>query len=145
MPHLNLGKRFGLMSKLFIDTNILISAIVFDRNELDVIIESVNRGDETFISAHIVEEATRVFLKKFPDYIEIFENFIETSEIKIIEKGIYLDSIEKVDSIRDKYDAHVIACADLLNCDYIITGDKDLLSYSKSKTLIITSKEYLSM
>jgi putative PIN family toxin of toxin-antitoxin system len=133
------------MSKLFIDTNILISAIVFDGNELDVIIKSVNGGDEVFISEHIIEEATRVFLKKFPDYINIFENFIETSEIKIIEKEQYFESVKEVDSIRDKYDAHVIACAEIMNCDYIITGDKDLLTYSKSKTLIITSKEYLSL
>lgn len=96
MPYLNLGKRFGLMSKLFIDTNILISAIVFDGNELDVIIESVNRGDEAFISDHITEEATRVILKKFPDYIEIFENFIETSEIKIIEREYILIRSKKL-------------------------------------------------
>jgi putative PIN family toxin of toxin-antitoxin system len=86
-----------------------------------------------------------VFLKKFPDYIEIFENFIETSEINIIEKGIYLESIRKVDSIRDKYDAHVIACAEIVKCDFIITGDKDLLTYKGSKAMIITSKEYLSL
>ena len=144
MLYLNQGKRFGLMSKIFIDTNILISAIVFDGNELDVIIESVNRGDEVFISEHIIEEATRVFLRKFPDYVEIFENFIETSEMKIIKKGKYLYSIQNIKDIRDKYDAHVIACAEIMKCDFIVTGDKDLLTYSSSKTLIITSKEYLS-
>lgn len=133
------------MSKLLIDTNILISAIVFDGNELDVIIESVNRGDEIFISDHIIEESTRVFLKKFPDYIDIFENFIETSEIKIIEKARYIDSVKDIDNIRDKYDAHVIACADIMNCDFIVTGDKDLLCFKGSKSIIITSKEYLSL
>ena len=144
MPYLNPGTRFGLRSKIFIDTNILISAIVFDGNELNVIIESAKRGDEIFISEHIIEEAARVFLKKFPDYIETFENFIKISEIEIIEKNHYMDSIQQIDSVRDKYDAHVIACAERLNCDFIISGDKDLLTYSKSKTLIITSKEYLS-
>ncbi len=32
-----------------------------------------------------------------------------------------------------------------MNCDYIISGDKDLLTYSESKIMIITSREYLSM
>ena len=43
------------------------------------------------------------------------------------------------------FDAHVIACAQRMNCDYIISGDKDLLTFSGSSVIIITSKEYLSM
>ena len=74
------------MSKVFIDSNILISAIVFDRKELEVILKGINRGDEIYISEHIIEEATRVILKKFPDYFELYENFLDTAEIKIIPK-----------------------------------------------------------
>lgn len=133
------------MSRSFIDTNILISAIVFDRNELEVIIESLNRGDVAYISEHIIEETTRVILKKFPDHIELFENSIETSNIRIVNKEEYIDSIREIDGIRDKYDAHVIACAQRMNCDYIISGDKDLLTFSGSSFIMITSNEYLSM
>lgn len=83
---MKLDLRFGPMSRIFIDTNILISAIVFDGNELEVIIKAVGNGNKVIISEHIVEEATRVILKKFPDHIELFENFLETAEIKIIPK-----------------------------------------------------------
>lgn len=133
------------MSRLFIDTNILISAIVFDGNELEVIIRSLQRFDEIVISEHIIEEATRVVLKKFPDHIDLFENFIETSNIRIVNKEEYMDSIRDIDGIRDRYDAHVIACAQRMDCDYIISGDNDLLTFSGSSVIIITSKEYLSM
>lgn len=133
------------MSKVFIDSNILISAIVFDKNELEVILRGIKAGDEIFISEHIIEEATRVILKKFPDYFELYENFLDTAEIKIIPKSEYSDSIKDIDDIRDKYDAHVVACAKKLKCDYIVSGDKDLLSYQDPQILIITSKEYLSI
>jgi len=84
-----------------------------------------------------------VILKKFPNHIEIFETFIETSNIKIAKKEEYMNTIHGIRGVRDKYDAHVIACAEIMNCDYIITGDNDLLSFSGSSVIIITSKEYL--
>ena len=110
-----------------------------------MIIVSLERGDEVYISEHIIEEATRVILKKFPDHIELFENFIETSSIRIVKIEDYIDSIIGINGIRDMFDAHVIACAQRMNCDYIISGDKDLLTFSGSSVIIITSKEYLSM
>jgi len=135
------------MSKIFIDTNILVSAIIFDGNELEVILESYHRGDKVYISEHILEEATRVFLKKFPEHIELFETFIEISEITIIKKEVYSNNIIDIKGIRDKYDAHVIACAKKLNCDHVITGDKDILSYTNTNDDIdaITSFDYLSL
>ena len=54
------------MNKIFIDTNILISAIVFDKKELELIIRCASEGDKIYISEHILEEATRVFMKKIP-------------------------------------------------------------------------------
>ena len=131
------------MNKVFIDTNILISAIVFDKNELELIIRCVSEGDKIYISEHIVEEATRVFIKKFPEYIEIFEKFIEISDIKIIKKKIYEKKIKKFDDIRDQYDAHIIASAEVSKCNFIITGDKDVLDYSHKTIKIMRSADYL--
>lgn len=131
------------MTKLFIDTNILISAIVFDKKELELIIRSTSEGDILFISEHILEEATRVFMKKFPEFIEIFDKFIKISEIKIVKKKYYESKIKRFEDIRDQYDAHVIACAETMNCEYIITGDKDILEYKQNLVKSMTSSEYL--
>ena len=116
------------MNKIFIDTNILISAIVFDKKELELIIRSVSEGDQLVISEHVLEEATRVFMDKFPEYIEMFETF---------------KKIKKFDDIRDQYDAHVIACADASNCKFIISGDKDLLSYKHRNIKIMNTTNFL--
>ena len=64
------------MSKIFLDTNVLISAIVFDKKELELIIRCVDDSDNLFISEHIFDEATRVFLKKLPEHIRKFEDEI---------------------------------------------------------------------
>ncbi len=131
------------MFKIFIDTNILISAIVFDKKELELIIRSVSEGDHLVISEHILEETTRVFMDKFPEYLEAFEKFIEVSDIEIIKRRVYMNKIKKYSDIRDKYDAHVIACADASNCKLIISGDKDILSYKHRNIKIMNATNFI--
>jgi len=121
------------MSKIFLDTNVLISAIVFDKKELELIIRCVDDSDNLFISEHILEEATCIFLKKF----------IEISNIQIIKKKVYEKRIKQFQDIRDKYDAHVIACAKAKKCDFIITGDKDILNYDLPKIKIMKPSEFI--
>jgi len=133
------------MSKIFLDTNVLISAIVFDKKELELIIRCVDDSDDLYISEHIFEEAMRVFLKKFPEHVEFFKKFIEISNIQIIKKKIYEKSIKKFQDIRDRYDAHVIACAKAKKCDFIITGDKDILNYALPKIKIMKPSEFIKI
>jgi len=83
-------------------------------------------------------------MKKFPEYIGIFEKFIEISEIEIINKKLYERKIKNFDNIRDRYDAHVIACAEASKCKFIITGDKDILNYRHKTIKIIRSMDYLT-
>ena len=131
------------MNRLFIDTNVLVSGIVFDGNELEVIIKSLESGDEIYISEHILEEATRVIIKKFPKHLDMFEKFIELADIKIVEKEDYSEAIQDFDDIRDKYDAHVVACAEEEDCDFIISGDNDLLEYTQKSVEVVRAPEYL--
>lgn len=131
------------MNKIFIDTNILISAIIFDKKELELIIRCISEGDTIYISEHILEEATRVFMKKFPEYLEMFEKFIKASQMEVIKKKIYEKKIKTFENLRDRYDAHVIACAKATKCKFIITGDKDLLDYRYTAIKIVDSDEYL--
>ncbi len=131
------------MKRIFIDTNILISAIVFDKKELELIIRCVSERYKICISEHILEEATRVFMKKFTEFIEMYEKFIGITKIEVIKKKSYDYNIKEHQNIRDKYDAHVIACAESSSCEFIISGDKDILSYEHSKIKIVKSAEFI--
>jgi putative PIN family toxin of toxin-antitoxin system len=133
------------MNKLFLDTNILISAIVFDKKELELIIRCIDNSDQLYISEHIFEEAMRVFLAKFPEYIDLFKKFIKISKIKIIKKSVYEKSIKQFENIRDKYDAHVIAAAKAKKCDFIITGDKDILNYDLPRIRIMKASDFIRL
>lgn len=133
------------MSRLFIDTNVLISAIVFDRNELEIIKLATNQGHELLISEHILEEANRVFEKKFPNHLELYQEFLDCAGLTVIPRNVYKDTISEITSIRDKFDAHVIACAEKTKCDLIISGDKDLLSFLDTEVKVLTARQFLAI
>ena len=49
-------------------------------------------------------------------------------------------------SVRDPKDLYLLSLADTVSADFILTGDKDLLTLqSHNKTKIITYKEYMAI
>lgn len=127
--------------RIFIDSNIIISAIVYDRNELEIIKSLLQKGHQLVISYHIHEEIFRVMLEKFPEYAVLVDENIRLFHLEIIPSNKYLDAVDQFDMVRDKYDRHVLAAAVSSNCDLIITGDKDLLVLDSCRNIrILTSK-----
>ena len=59
--------------RVFIDSNIVISAIVYDRNELDVIDDLKRKGHQLVITDHVHEEIFRTMLEKFPEYMSVID------------------------------------------------------------------------
>lgn len=113
--------------RLLIDSNVLISAIVFDANELKIMVQSLRQGHVLVISEHIEEEVFRTMLDKFPEYSKLLHEFMSLSAIEVVPREKYLIKIEDYDMVRDKHDRHVLATANCAGCDIIVTGDKDLL------------------
>jgi putative PIN family toxin of toxin-antitoxin system len=98
------------------------------------------------ISEHIESEVARTMLEKFPEHHKLVDEFIRLAEFVVIPKERYADKITGISIVRDKYDRHILACAEEAKCDYIVTGDKDLLSLREYKGIsIIKSKEYLKI
>jgi len=130
--------------KVFIDANVLISGIVFDGNELKVLLDSLKKGYVLVISEHVVEESFRTILDKFPEHCKLLYEFIELANFEILPKEEYLDKLSDYDIVRDKHDRHVLASAVITNCKYIITGDKDLLVLKKyDKIEILKAKAFI--
>lgn len=59
---------------------------------------------------------------------------------------ISFESTDIDSNIRDPKDLHIIAAASEGQCDFIITGDKDLLDLSRYKSIaIITPADFLEI
>jgi putative PIN family toxin of toxin-antitoxin system len=123
--------------RILIDSNVLISAIVFDANELKIMVHCLRKGHVLVISEHIEEEVFRTMLDKFPEHSGLLHEFMSLSAIEIVPSEKYLRKIEDYTEVRDKHDRHVLASADCAGCKIIVTGDKDLLVLKSSNEVRI--------
>ncbi|MCG6162077.1 putative toxin-antitoxin system toxin component, PIN family [Leptospira bandrabouensis] len=131
------------MFKVLLDTNIYISAILFNGKPKLVLQDLIDEAFVGYISNEILDEIEETLTKpkfKLPnDFIQFSLGEIRNSTTIIKNKPLkdYLN-------LRDRDDFHILETAFSANVDFIITGDKDLLTLEKIKGLkIITPDEYL--
>ncbi|MCG6154019.1 putative toxin-antitoxin system toxin component, PIN family [Leptospira bandrabouensis] len=131
------------MFKVLLDTNIYISAILFNGKPKLVLQDLIDEVFVGYISNEILDEIEETLAKpkfKLPnDFIQFTIEEIRSATTIIKNKTLkdYLN-------LRDRDDFHILETAFSANVDFIITGDKDLLTLEKIKDLkIITPDEYL--
>ncbi|SRR6266568_610946 len=126
--------------KVLLDTNILISAIGFGGKPRQILLLVLEKRIKAVTSPILLAEFHEVVNKKFPKLAP----HLRLIDTKI--KKIFLIVHPKVslDIVRDKDDNRVLEAAIQGNCQYIITGDNDLLDlkiYQEIK--IVTSEIFL--
>ena len=117
--------------KLLIDTNIWISYLIGKTlAELKEVI--YNPKIEIIVTDELISEITETFERKH--LVKYFK------DDKFTDFWYYLNKIRlniKIDNLpdicRDVDDNYLLALADQTNCDFIITGDKDLLVLEQYK------------
>ncbi|MEK7673092.1 MAG: PIN domain-containing protein [Patescibacteria group bacterium] len=137
------------MIKIFIDSSVLISAMISDEGASAKIL-SFCEGEvmEGWISLKVLEEVERTIKKKVPEILPKFEKLKLSSNLQILKK---LDSevLKKADKwISDKNDVPILAAAKQLAVDALLTLDlrhfiKDLNVTKKSGLEILTPGEFL--
>ena len=128
------------MIKIFIDTNIFVSAFFFEGNERKIISHH-SKNIKYFTSEQVNDEIKTVLLKKF----NVDENNINQYLAKIILEFVLVAPDYNLNIIvRDEKDTDILKSALAANCKYLITGDADLLTLKQvENTKIITSKQLI--
>jgi len=128
--------------RVVLDTNILISAIVFG-GKPKIILEKAIRGDiQLVLSDPILEELQGVLLGKkfrYPTHVvvEIAQQLTSLAEI------VYPE-VEIVVIKNDPYDNRILECAVNGKAKYIVSGDSDLLLLKSYQNIdILTPDEFL--
>lgn len=130
--------------KVMIDTNIIISAVLFPNGTAaEAFKKALAPPFEPLICSYIVEELQNKFLEKFPHKLQDFEHFINfelsfITKVPIPEKIIYEESL-----IRDSKDRVILRAAINANADLLLTGDKDFLEANISRLRIISAREFI--
>jgi putative PIN family toxin of toxin-antitoxin system len=109
--------------KLIIDTNVLVSAVLKDRDPEEVILYAASQPDsEWIVSPEILAEYKDVLKRakfRFP------EDILQSWFTILDSLTTVVDADVAVDFPRDRKDAKFIACALVSEADFFITGDRD--------------------
>ena len=123
--------------RVLIDTNVLVSAILKDRDPEKVILFVAGQDDmEWIVSPEIMAEYRAVLTRpKFGLPSEIIESWF----VMLDTLTICYNSKQEFDFPRDQKDAKFLACAISANADYFITGDRDFSGAQKLLSTTIIS------
>jgi putative PIN family toxin of toxin-antitoxin system len=129
--------------KIIIDTNLWISLLIGKRlSEMHFLCNS--DIVDVYVCDELLEEFMRITSQEKIRKYTSDERVAQT--IKLIKASCIFGSIKKsiVSSVlRDVNDLYLLAFADTVKADFILTGDKDLLSLqSHHQTKIVTYKEF---
>lgn len=127
--------------RVVLDTNILVSAILFGGKPEQILYYVIEKKIQAIISSVLLSELKEVFSKKFP----LKEPNIELT-IRNIEKTFKMvQPKSNIEIVRDEDDNRVLEAALEGKCDYIVTGDKDLLNLKTFKNIkIVTPDAFLA-
>ena len=131
--------------RVFLDTNILVSGMVFAGNERKLLNAIIDGKLGLVLSADVINEANLVLIKKFPKQAVLFPLFLRLVKHERIPKSAYKSSEEQYSKlVGDKADVPILAAAATSRSDYLVTGDKGLLSLKRVEdTEIIQTWELL--
>lgn len=131
----------GSQVRVILDTNILISAIGFGGVPREVFLLIVEEKIKGVISQILLVELIEVINKKFPRLIPNLPNI----ENNINESFLIVHPKKSINIVRDRDDNRVLEAAVEGGCDYIVTGDRDLLELGKYKKIkIVTPTQFLA-
>ena len=140
-----MGKENKEIKKIVLDTNILISALLF-KGELSKIVDLWEKGKITpVISKETFEEFRDVL--KYPKFSLTKDEVKTIVEEKILPFFEVIDISVNINGIcKDPDDDKFLSCAVSASADFIVTGDKDFGSLKRYKsTVIIKASDFLRM
>jgi len=123
--------------KVVLDTNVLISAIMFGGKSRDILEMGISGKIKIAVSQDILKELTEVLVdKKFRAPVSFIQKVIhELSEIA--ELVIVTGKINVIKN--DPDDNRILECAVSAKADFIVSGDSDILILKRFRKIKILS------
>jgi uncharacterized protein len=129
--------------RVFLDTNILFSAILFPNSTPDKALQKAISLHHAITCDYVLDELRRNIAKKFPDKISYVDSFLLVLSMSIEVVKVSYDINDDTIELRDPYDKPVLRAARESKCDVLISGDKDFLESNIKNPKCITAKDFL--
>ncbi|MCL2232724.1 MAG: putative toxin-antitoxin system toxin component, PIN family, partial [Treponema sp.] len=109
--------------RVMLDTNVLISAIIFPNERMDSLIYKAALDHKLVLSSYVIDELLDVTKRKFPQKIKDVDLFL----MRLPYELVYTPQEQTYDffHIRDINDYPVLYSAIIEDVDLFVTGDDD--------------------
>ena len=124
-----------------VDTNVLISLLVFSSKKMNQMMECIFMEHQLVLSSYIVEELKDVVRRKFPDKVGVVDTLLAKMNYEYVYTPDTLD--EMLFEIRDVKDYPVLYTAILEDVDILVTGDSDFGDVDVDKPEILKPAEFV--
>lgn len=127
--------------QVMVDSNILLSALLFPNGTAAKAFEKCIQNYDLIICTYVIDECKRVIRKKFPKHIETLDSFLQNLAFELV----YTPTNPKPNlfEIRDKNDYPILYTAIKENVDLFLTGDKDYYDIIIEKPIIVSPSIFL--
>jgi putative PIN family toxin of toxin-antitoxin system len=125
-----------MVNRVFIDANVLISTLVFPQGICGKALQkALEKGIELVTSDYVIFEVKEVLSRKFPKVpLDKLQEFLELTDITLLESPTLEEVLKYEDKISDKKDAPILATCIMHNIT-LVSGDK-VFQTEKVKQLI---------
>lgn len=130
--------------RIMIDTNVLMSALVFRSKKLTELIEKVAEEYTLVLCSYVIDELYSVVRRKVPEQEMIVDNFLSKLSFESVFSPKTIES-ERLFEIRDENDYIILHTAIIEDVDILITGDKDFADVDVERPEILTPAQFLEM
>lgn len=128
--------------KYFIDTNVLLNAILFPNGDINTFLQRIIMNEEIVLSTYVIDEIRGICRKKYLDKRKDFEMYIAS----IISKFGIFESVQPEMNIllelEDKNEDRIIIDAIMSGSDYLITDDEEYVDIDLEKPKIIFPSDF---
>jgi putative PIN family toxin of toxin-antitoxin system len=132
--------------KCLIDTNILVSAVLFPQSvPAQAYTKSVTKPNIAFVSDYSLDEFQRIMNRKFAHKLEQYYKFVSNMLTVVKVLPTPADEVEDESGLRDVNDRPILRAAVTAGIDVIITGDKDFLQAKLKHVKVHTAAEFLQL
>ena len=128
--------------KVMLDTNVLVSLLLFPGQRMNAMMEHIFAEHELVLSSFVVDELKEVVRRKFPTKEKAVDKLLLHMSYNLVYTPEEMD--KTLFRIRDATDYPVLYTAILEDVDILITGDKDFAVIEIEKPDLMTPAEFMA-
>ena len=130
--------------RVFIDTNVIVSAFLFPNSAPAEALRLVLVSCDGIISDYVIDEMKDVCRRKFPERAPEVHAFL-VELVTAVELALTPAPNDELVILRDENDQPILDAAIDKNADILLTGDRDFLEAGLEHPLVLTPRQFIDM